>query len=433
MVERGAQRIAVVVAAALLGAGPAAARPLSLGDALAIALEHNLELQASEAEADGARARSRAALGALGPRLHVDANLYEWNSPFSISIGGMPFLVRQDLTSLVTVSGTQPLTGLWPGALRYRGRRDEREAAVADVDAARADLRLRTTAAFLGLAEAGDVMEIAARAVADAEEQAARARALAANGRLLDADRLRTEVAVAQAKQDLLAAEGARASGRAALAAILGLPVDGELEVERVDVTRLPALPGTVRELLAMGERGRPEIRAARSRASAGRAGAQAAVGELLPAIDVTGAYQHSEGQTFFPKDAAYVAGMLSWDFWTWGAKWETMRSARARARVAAIGVEQARRDVSVEIAQRWADARAARGAVEVARAAVGQSEEAYRVTRVLYDNGRATTTDVLDAQLAQERARLSDTQAAYRYLRARAALERAAGAPLSP
>jgi len=91
MVERGAQRIAVVVAAALLGAGPAAARPLSLGDALAIALEHNLELQASEAEADGARARSRAALGALGPRLHVDANLYEWNSPFSISIAGCPF------------------------------------------------------------------------------------------------------------------------------------------------------------------------------------------------------------------------------------------------------------------------------------------------------------------------------------------------------
>ena len=411
----------------LLAGGAAAARPITLADALELAARGNLDLRVSEAQAGVARALARGALAEVGPRLHVDANVYEWNSPFSIAIGGMPFLVRQDFTSLVTISGTQPIVGLVSRVERYRGLAEERRAAGADVEAARADVRLHTVEAYLQLAEADDLARIARAAVGDAEEQAARARALVGNGRLLEADALRTQVALAQSRQDLLAAEGARESGRVLLAAVLGLPVDSELETERPVLTELPSWSGSLADALATAARGRPEIHAADAHAAAARNNRRAAIGDLLPSLDVAGAYQHSEGQTFFPRDAGYVEGVLSWDFFAWGARWEAAQAERARAQVAAIKLEQVRRDVAVEVARRFVEARTARAAVDVARSAVGQSEEAYRVTRVLFENGRTTTTDLLDAQLAQERARMNSIHAAYRYLIARAALERAA------
>lgn len=413
-----------------LASSAAAGRTITLAEALQVAARGNLDLRASEAQARVARSLAHSALAEVGPRLHVDANVYEWNSPFSISIGGGPFLVRQDLTSMVTVSGTQPLLGLFSRVERYRSQAEERRAAGADVDAARADVRLQTLEAYLQLAEADDLAQVARAAVSDAEEQVARARALVGNGRLLEADALRTQVALAQARQDQLAAEGARESGRVLLAAVLGMPVDSELETERLDETELPPLPGSLADALTLAARGRPEIRAAVAHAAAARDNHRAAIGDLLPSVDVAGAYQHSEGQTFFPRDAGYVEGVLSWDFFGWGARYEASQAERGRAQVAAIKVEQVRRDVAVEVARRFVEARTARAAVDVARSAVGQAEEAYRVTRALYDNGRASTTDLLDAQLAQERTRMSSIHALYRYLIARAALDRATAVP---
>ncbi len=425
---------AAVALCLTLASGAAAARSLTLQEALDLAARGNLELRAREALARVARAAARGGLAEVAPRLHVDANVYEWNSPFSISIAGTPFLVRQDLTSMVTVSGTQPLVGLFSRVERYRGLAEERRAAGADVDAARADVRLHTIEAYLQLAEAEDMARIDRAAVAEAEEQVARARALVGNGRLLEADALRTEVALAQARQDLLAADGASASGRAVLAAVIGLPIDTDLETERPELAELPALPASLADGLATAVRARPSVRAAAAHAAAARDHHRAAVGDLLPSVDVTGAYQHSEGQTFFPRDAGYIAGVLSWDFFAWGAHFQAAQAERARAEVAAIKLEQTKRDVAVEVARRFVEARTARAAVDVARAAVGQAEEAYRVTRVLYENARATTTDLLDAHLAQERTRMSSVHAAYRYLVARAALERAiAGASERP
>ena len=418
-----------VAVCVLLAGGAAAGRPITLAEALDAAARGNLDLRASEAQAHVARFLAHSALAEVGPRLHLDANVYEWNSPFSISIGGMPFLVRQDLTSMVTISGTKPIVGLFSRIERYRGQAEERRAAGADVEAASADVRLQTVEAYLQLAEADDLVRIAGSVVGDAEEQVARARSLVGNGRLLEADALRMQVALAQARQDLLAAEGARESRRAVLAAVLGMPVDSELETERLDLTDLPPLPGNLADALALAARGRPEIRAAAAHAAAARDSHRAAIGDLLPSVDVVGAYQHSEGQTFFPRDAGYVEGLLSWDFFGWGARYEASRAERGRAQLAAIKVEQVRRDVAVEVARRFVEARTARAAVDVARSAVGQADEAYRVARVLYDNGRATTTDLLDAQLARERTQMSSIHAAYGYLIARAALERATAA----
>lgn len=427
-----AAAISILVAGESGAGAEAQARRLSLSEAVALALRQNVEVRQSEVEADRAGSQARGALGELGPRLHVDANIYQWNSPFSIAVGSGSLLLREATTSMVTVSGTQPLLGLLPRIARYQAQSRERTAAQADVEAARAATRLRVTETYLGALEAAELERIAARTVTEAEEQVDRARALVENGRLLDADLLRAQVSLARARLQLLEAATARQIAHATLAAILGLSVESELALEPVDVVALPPLPALIAvEAQPLAARARPELRAATARADAARAQATAAVGGLLPELDVTGGYQHTEGLTFYPRDAGFVAGVLSWDFWSWGARWEALKASRARAEASRLEAVRRRRDVALETATAYAEARKWYASVEVARAAVAQAEEAYRVTRVQFANGRATTTDLLDAQLAEEGARVRSAVTAYRFLRARAALERAVGVAL--
>lgn len=406
----------------------AAPRSITLAEAIDLGLRDNLELRSSGLTAERARIAARGALGELGPRLRVDANLTEWNDRYLLDIGGSPFLVRDAFTATVTLSGIQPLGGLYPRIERYRAGADERSAAEGDVSAARADLVFRATESYLQLLLAVDVQQIAIRTVEESAAQAEKTRALVANGKLIDADLLRTEVALAQARQDELAAEAEVAIARATLATVVGLPVDSELEPERIDLERLPPLPARLDGELDGAQRDRPEIRAAQARERAARSGAQAAIGDLLPSVDLTFGYQRTDGQAFFPRNAGYVAGVIGWDFWAWGARYAALEIERTRTAAAAVAVSGRRRDVALEVTTRFVTARSARAAVDVARAAVGQAEEVYRTTTVLYENGRATTTDLLAAQLAEARARTGATRSAYRYLSSHAALVRAVG-----
>src|SRR5262249_60850960 len=93
-----------------------------------------------------------------------------------------------------------------------------------------------------------------------------------------------------------------------------------------------------------------------------------------------------------------------------------------------AIDLARRRRDAALEATQRFLDARAAYASIDVAASAVRQAQEAYRVSRALYQNGSATTTDLLDAQLSLERSRVNDAHAFYDYLVAFHAFQRAIG-----
>ncbi len=407
-------------------------RPLTMIEAISLALGQNLEVHAADAAEAAQRESQRSALGSLGPRFKLDANVFVWDRPFdaSIQMFNASINVRGRETSNVTLTATQPLTGLYPLAEQLHAEQKLDEAAHRDGATARAEIVYRTTEAYLRLLQAIDLRRIAEDAVKDIAEQEKTAKALVDAGTLISADLLRTQVALAQAREDLLRAEAQVGSVRAALASLIGLPVATEIEPERVDGRKLPALPPTVDAVLPQAERRRPEVGAAMARAGAAEHGYKAAMGNLLPQIAAAGGYQHIQGFSDFAAqaDAGYFALFVSWDFWEWGAKWYQAKAQQQRARLSGIEVERRRRDVALEVTRRWLEARAAFSAIDVAREAVAQGREAYRVTRALYENGSATTTDLLDSQLALERASANDARTLHDALVAYAALARAAG-----
>lgn len=424
------------VAAVLPSLAQAAPRHLSIRDAVELALKQNLEVKVSEAQRESTKQESRSVRGNLGPKLRAEANVFYWNSPFNASfdfgIPGAPvesIAIRDQLTSTVTLSGTESLTGAASVGLRYGATLALDQAAQADLQTTQAEVVFRATESYLRLLQAIDLRHIAEQAIADIDEQARIAKALVEAGTLIEADYLRTQVARAQAQQDLLRADALVGSTEAQLAALLGLPVDAQLAPEPIAAETLPTLPPVSDELLRTAQDHRPEVHAATARATAASRNSKAAWTDLLPQIAVTGAYQHNEGFGFIqPKDSAYIGGVLAWNFWEWGAQFYAAESAKAQAQLAQVDVERRRRDVALEVVRRLLDARAAFAAIDVARSAVTQAQEAYRVTRALYENGATTTTDVLDNELALERARVNDTRATYDALVAYAAFTRAAG-----
>jgi len=80
-----------------------------------------------------------------------------------------------------------------------------------------------------------------------------------------------------------------------------------------------------------------------------------------------------------------------------------------------------------VEVLQHLESARAAEAKVATDRQ-LESASEAYRVTRSLYANARATTSNVLDAEADLARARLAWVNARVDARVARARLEHAAG-----
>jgi outer membrane protein len=425
---------AAVAAALLLTAGSASgeARPMAMHEAIELALRQNLEVRAADSAEVAQHEATKAARGEFGPKLKLDVSVLAWDRPFTVfapALGGS-VTIHDRQTSNLSVTATQPLSALYPLAEQYRAESALDQAAHFDGAGARAELVYRTTEAYLRLLQAIDLRKIGEDAVKDIAEQEKTARALVDAGTLISSDLLRTQVALAQAKQDLLRAEAQVGSVRAGLASLIGLPVATEIEPERVDGAKLPALPPAVEAVLPQAERRRPEVQAANARAQAADHSGKAALASLLPQIAVGAGYQHAQGflELFTEKDAGYFGVFISWDFWEWGAKYYKARGQRERAHLSGIQLEQRRRDVALQVTQRLLDARAAWSAIDVAHEAVAQGREAYRVTKALYENGSATTTDLLDAQLALERASANDARTLYDALVAYAALSRAAG-----
>jgi outer membrane protein TolC len=173
----------------------------------------------------------------------------------------------------------------------------------------------------------------------------------------------------------------------------------------------------------------RPEVAAADQRAQQARGGRAVAKSALLPNVMGLLTYQHTEGQSaFMPKNAWFVGGTLSWDLWDWGKNWNGVKEADAKARQAEIAARSLRDQLVFDARRRLTEARAAHESVGLSRSALQAAEEAYRIQSVRYQQGAATTTDVLDAELGVARARTSYSQTRFDYYLAQAAVARAVG-----
>jgi outer membrane protein len=178
--------------------------------------------------------------------------------------------------------------------------------------------------------------------------------------------------------------------------------------------TGLPELTVTDNDELAQRAFSRrPEAESLRQSAAARRREAAATRAAYLPRLDLAanGTVANPNPRVFPPQDEFKsswdVSAQVSWALGDIPAAVASQRGSEARAAQLDAQGRAVADQIQVEVTQAVHDVARADLAVSTTARGLASAEESYRVRRLLFQNGRATSTELLDAETDLTRTRL--------------------------
>jgi outer membrane protein TolC len=321
----------------------------------------------------------------------------------------------------------------------YSAATHSADAARWDVVTARAGSEANGRVAYYTWLNARGAVIVAVQALNDQKTHLRDARNQFAVGNASKADVLRAETAVASAELALERAKNLSDLTEKQLQVAMHLPQSEPLTPgENLD-SPLTAVQGNVRQMTLEAFSSRPEIRSADANAAAAHEQAQAFKAGRWPVLSAFG-----DGILGNP-NPRYIPPTNDWNAtWDLGAQitWSPNDIVTANANVndymARVATIEANRQVTrdnieVEVTQMLQQVREADFSIESSTRELTSAEEAYRVQRELFNNGRGTSTTLTDAESDLTRARLDLLNAKVAARTARVRLEHALGRDAKP
>jgi outer membrane protein TolC len=462
--------VAAFAVVALAAPAVAQVRPLGLDEAIRMGLDHSPDMRMGQADVDKADAEEWSALGAMGPRLSIEAGIQYWDDATDVSfidagtmtidpvklqneigtllppatfpetnklfgslatLTGSTMRVQDRTTGSVVLQAVQPITPLYSLASLYKLSQAGREVAELAQKGTAETVRFRVSEAFFRVLSAQKMIEVAQKAVEQVEGHLKTARSFHAAGIVGKDDVLRAEAALARVKDGLNQAMSGTALARAALNVTIGLPPSEPTQPAGTYPDNPPEIKASLEECVEKALQARSEIRGVEKRVEMASAGRHAQIGQMLPTIAAVFRYSHNEGSQFQRADSWFIGGQLTWTFWEWGATYHKVKSVEADLQKATEGLGMARDGVTLDVTKAYLDLKQARSSIDMNRAAVEASEEALRVVTKKYEASTATSVEVLDGQSALTQARAAYEVALFSYYTSLANLRRAVGQEL--
>jgi outer membrane protein TolC len=436
----------------------AAQTALTLSDALQQAMATHPDERRAEAEIEAAE-RGRDAISAgLLPSIDLQANASVWDSEQTLSLGGggaAPALpppatpyelvvagianslgsgstVRELFTSTTSLQLTQPLTPMVALFAAKDAATAEISALEAQREGSRRAIQLAVFEAYFRVQQALAVAETAGAAVSALQARAKTAAAYLDAGLFGKNDVLKVQVALSAAEQEAIAASNNVKRAKAALALAMGLDSSADFAL----VTRAPTWAegegDTAVDAVVSSEADtRPELAAVRARIEQARHGVDARKSAYIPDVVLVANYTHTEGSQFQQRDAFFAGLALEWNLFRWGGTQAGVEQAAATARSLEALEQRTQQALNFEVESALLHLDTTRRALEVAKIAVEQAQEAARLERARFESQKATSTDVLDAELALTQSQLRLDAARFERILAQARLRHAMGQPL--
>ena len=440
------RQIALATALLLTAAAPVLAQqPLTYDRAAERALAQNPAVRAARAAADGAAAGVAEVRAAWFPRLSFTESVRRGDQPvfaFSSLLSARRFTAANFAIDALnhpaaltfyqrTFGIDQVLVDFGRTSATSRTAGYRRDIADAVIRQTAASIVVSVANAYGRVLAAEANARSAESAVKAAEEDSARAGHRRDTGTATDADVLSMHAHLASMRQRVIQASTDAAIARAELNRLMGASVDAPFSV--VEPVLPPADATGAGALLALADRGRPEL--AIARAAQGMAEAQAASAHAgwLPQVAAQ-AMAEQDGLSFGNRATAWTAGLeLRWSVSLGGAEAARTRGAAADLARARADADDVKAGVNVDVMTALARVQSARARIDASRAAADEARESQRIIRDRYDAGLAAMTDVLRASTALLDAETARVSALADALAATAALDRAVGrSPLS-
>jgi outer membrane protein TolC len=398
--------LALLVAVGAPSTVAGAVRPLTLQEAVDIALRSNPALAAADGRESGSWAARDRAAAERWPQLRLDSRLAHVSEVPVNTLPGLGSLALADKDTWVSTATLQQLVysgGRVSALVRQAGQ--TAEAARATRLRSRQLVAFGAERAFRLLLAAQEQLDVAAKNLAAAEDHQ-RVAADRFSARVAARfDVLRAEVQREEARQDGIRADGELQVARAQLLQALGL-TGGEYQAQPPVSAAADGVEPGIEELLAAAARQRPDLVALARQRAAAEAGVGAARAERYPTLALAADYQYAtpESTTVFSRWS--VGALLSLPLLDGGRARAHRGAAEAVLTQARAAFDLAQRQVEVEVRQAAAHRASAAALVRVAARQVEQAEELSRLAEVRFAGGVGTATEVADAAASLARAR---------------------------
>jgi outer membrane protein TolC len=282
--------------------------------------------------------------------------------------------------------------------------------------------------AYYGVVLAAESLKTAEQALKSAEADLTRAESVLTAGMSTDVDVLSIRVHLAAVTEQRIQRAADLEVAKSALNDALGLPLDGgHLLTTSLSPIELPEL--TLASLEKDASTTRPEARQIHLAADLAKTQADSARSALLPQVTFHAAFE-ADRQRFVDRGGANWLASV-------GLHWNLFNGLADKARIeeSSHWLERAHADeqrmdsaVQLEVRRTWADLRAARQRIDVAKAAVAEAEESLRITQNRYESGLSNVTDLLRNETALLESRTRYLAAVHDQRIAATMLELAAG-----
>ncbi|HLX76527.1 MAG TPA: TolC family protein, partial [Terriglobales bacterium] len=426
----------------LLAATAAAQAPLSLQQAVSMALEKNPQRKMAVADQRAAAAGVQEARSGLLPRLGFTESATRGNDP--VYVFGTRLRQQRFTTANFALNALNTPTPIGNFSSRFSGNwnlfdsfanvkgvaraRDLQQAAGHQLERADQETIFRVVQAYLGLLLAQKQQDVAEQSVKTAQSILDRSKARYESGVVVQSDLLSAQVRLAGRQEELIRARNNVAFAGAQLDTAMGVAPDAQFQLSQA-LSQGPLPQAALDDLEKRALASRPDLKQIEAQQMAQERSVSIAKSAFGPRLNAFGGWE-TEGATLSQVQGNnWVAGVeLQLDLFQGGAKKAELTRARALQERMAAAHQGASDQVRLELRRAYYDFDSARQQVGVAQAAVGQAEESMRINQNRYDAGITTITDLLTIEEALRRAQTDYWEAVYRLRTSYANLELATG-----
>ena len=396
----------------------ATAQPLTLYDALQLSLKNSKQLKLSHAKVAEAVANSRDAWNHHLPDLKISGSYMRLNNP-TVTAGksggsdtgrsASPFGTTQiNEVAYAMANASMPLFSGFRIKYGAESAKYLEEATRLDAVHDKEAVILNAINAFTNLYKAQKTVDLVKENLRREEQRVKDFNNLEKNGLMARNDLLKAELQKSNVELALLDAENNLKITTANMNLLLGYPEENALMAD-TNAFRIVKDTLTLLGWERVAFENRPDVKAITYREKAAVAGIKANKGEYYPSLAVTGGTVAANIPDFLVLSNAFNVGLaLQYNvgsIWKAGAK---VDAAKAKLDQVQASEGMLADNVRSQINQAYFNYVVSVSKINVYHKALEQANENYRITKNKHENSLATTTDLLDADVAQLQAALN-------------------------
>ncbi|HEX7845616.1 MAG TPA: TolC family protein, partial [Chitinophagaceae bacterium] len=232
------------------------------------------------------------------------------------------------------------------------------------------------------------------------------------NGLLARNDLLKAELQTSTVELNLLDAENNWQLANVSMNLLLGLPETTELVLDTTGIQKKEDAR-VLQDYLQAAISSRKDIAAIDYRKKAAESGVKIAKAEKYPSLSLTGGYIAANVPHVFSVTNAMNVGVgVSYNISSLWKNKSKVQQAEARVKQLVTTESMLDDQVKLEVNKSYLTLLSSRKKIDVYTKSLEQASDNYRIVKNKFDNGLATVTDLLDADVAQLQAKLSYTLA---------------------